>query len=123
MNAATEKIQPFRWKCFQVFIVPEENGSEHTLRNARRFLIKDDEWRRIYGKHKHQKCFVPESYNVMASSYLLLDECLCFLNKGVGKPTKSILAIEVAAALKDMYWMKMVLRCEAGYMISQSRVA
>ena len=40
----------------------------------------------------------------MASSYLLLDEYLRFLNKGVGKPTKSILEIGVAAALKDVYW-------------------
>ena len=40
----------------------------------------------------------------MASSYLLLDEYLRFLNKGVGKPIKSILKIRVAAALKDVYW-------------------
>ncbi|MCJ1475931.1 hypothetical protein MMC13_004595 [Lambiella insularis] len=104
MNAAIEKIQPFRWKCFQVLIVPEENGSEQTLRDARRFLINDDEWRLFYNKHKHQGCFVPESNDVMASSYLLLDEYLRFLNKGVGKPTESILEIGVAAALKDVYW-------------------
>lgn len=40
----------------------------------------------------------------MTSSYLLLDEYLRFLNKGVGKPTKSILEIGVAAALEDVYW-------------------
>ncbi len=104
MNAAIEEIQPFRWKCFQVLIVPEENGSEDTLRDGRRFLINDDEWHRFCDKHKHQECFVPESNDVMASSYLLLDEYLRFLNKGVGKPTKSILEIGVAAALKDVYW-------------------
>ena len=53
MNAAIEEIQPFRWKCFQVLIVPEENGSEHTLRDARRFLISDDEWRLFNEKHRH----------------------------------------------------------------------
>lgn len=104
MNAAIEQIDPFRWKCFQVLIVPEENGSEDTLRDARRFLINDEEWRLFCDKHKHQKCFVPESNDIMASSYLLLDENLCFLNKGVGKPTKSILEIGVSAALKDVYW-------------------
>ena len=104
MNAAIEEIQPFRWKCFQVLLVPEENGSERTLRDARRFLINDDEWRLFHDRHKHQECFVPESNDVMASSYLLLDEYLRFLNKGVGKPTKSILEIGVAAALKDVYW-------------------
>ena len=43
MNAAIEEIQPFRWKCFQVLLVLEENGSERTLRDTRRFLINDDE--------------------------------------------------------------------------------
>lgn len=104
MNAAIEKIQPFRWKCFQVLIVPEENGSEHTLRDARRFLISDAEWRLFNDRHKHQQCFVPEGNDVMASSYLLLDEYLRFLNKGVGKPTKSILEVGIATALKDVYW-------------------
>ena len=104
MNAAIEQIDPFRWKCFQVLIVPEENGSEHTLRDARRFLINNEEWRLFCDKHRHQGCFVPESNDVMASSYLLLDENMCFLNKGVGKPTKSILEIGVSAALKDVYW-------------------
>lgn len=104
MNAAIEKIQPFRWKCFQVLIVPEENGSEHTLRDARRFLLNEDEWRLFCDKHKQQQSFVPEGNDVMASSYLLLDEYLRFLNKGVGEPTKSILEIGVAAALKDVYW-------------------
>lgn len=104
INAAIEEIQPFRWKCFQVLLVPEENRSEHTLRDIRRFLINDDKWRLFHDKHKHQEYFVPESNDVIASSYLLLDEYLHFLNKGVGKPTKSILEIRVAAALKDVYW-------------------
>jgi len=104
MNAAIEKIKPFRWKCFQVLIVPEENGSERTLRDARRFVISDDEWHLFCGKHKHQECFIPEGNDVMASSYLLLDENLCFLNKGVAKPTKSILDVGVAEALRDVYW-------------------
>ena len=34
MTAAIESIQPYRWKCFQVLIVPEENGSENTRRDA-----------------------------------------------------------------------------------------
>ena len=104
MNAAIDKIEPFRWKCFQVLIVPEENGSERTLRDARRFVISDEEWRLFCDKHKRQKSFVPEGNDVMASSYLLLDENLCFLNKGLGKPTRSILEIGVTEALKDVYW-------------------
>ena len=104
MNAAIRQIAPFRWKCFQVLIVPEENGSERTLRDARKFLISDEEWRAFCARHEHQKSFVPEGNDVMASSYLLLDEYLRFLNKGVAKPTKSILEVGVEAALKDVYW-------------------
>ena len=87
-----------------MLVVPEENGSEHTLRDARRFLINNNEWRLFYDKHKHQKCFVPESNDVMTSSHLSLDDYLHFLNKGVRKPTKSILEIRVAAVLEDVFW-------------------
>ena len=102
INRAIEAIQPFRWKCFRVLIVPEENESEHTLRDARPFLISDDEWRMFKDKYEHQKSFVTEGNDVMASSYLLLDEYLQFLNKGVGKPTRSFLEIGVRAALEDV---------------------
>ena len=43
MNAAVEAINPKRWKCFQVLIVPEENDSEKTLRDAREFLFTDEQ--------------------------------------------------------------------------------
>ena len=81
MNAAIEALNPKRWKCFQVLIVPEESGSEKKFRDAREFLITDEQWRYSCERHKHHKCFVPEGNDVMASSYLLLDEYLCFLNK------------------------------------------
>ena len=47
---------------------------------------------------------MPEGNGVMKSSYLLLDEYLCFLNKGVKGKTKSILEVGVEAAMKDVYW-------------------
>ena len=104
MNVAIQEIRPVRWKCFQVLIVPEENGSKGSLRDATQFTISDEEWRFFCDRHRHQKCFVPEGNDVMASSYLLLDEYLRFLNKGVKDPTKSILEIGVEEALKDVYW-------------------
>ncbi|KAI4214002.1 MAG: hypothetical protein LQ351_003406 [Letrouitia transgressa] len=104
MNKAIERIDPFRWKVFQVLIVEEENGSEHTLRDARRFRISDEEWKFFCDRHRRQECFVPEGNDVMASSYLLLDEYLRFLNKGVAEPTESILKIGVKKALEGVYW-------------------
>jgi len=104
MNAAIQEMDPVRWKCFQVFIVPEENGGSDTLRDATEFMITNEQFKLFCDKHKHNKCFVPEGNDVMASSYLLLDEYLCFLNKGVKDKTKSILEVGVGEALKDVYW-------------------
>ena len=104
MNAAIQEIAPKRWKCFQVLIVPEENGSEKTLRDARELTITDEQFQLFCDKHNQHEWFVPEGNKVMASSYLLLDEYLRFLNKGVKEPTRSILEVGVAEALKDVYW-------------------
>ncbi|KAL6715558.1 Radical S-adenosyl methionine domain-containing protein 2 [Lecanora helva] len=104
MNAAIQEINPVRWKCFQVLIVPEENGGDDTLTDAREFEITKEQFEEFCDKHQHNACFVPEGNDVMASSYLLLDEYLCFLNKGVKEKTKRILEIGVEEALKDVYW-------------------
>ena len=104
MNTAIKKINPKCWKCFQVVIVPQENGSDKTLRDARKLQDTDEPFKLFCDKHRHHKCSVPEGNDVMASSYLLLDEYLCFLNKGVKEKTKTILEIRIEEALKDMYW-------------------
>ncbi|KAL8713101.1 MAG: hypothetical protein Q9225_006821, partial [Loekoesia sp. 1 TL-2023] len=104
MNAGIEMVAPFRWKCFQVLVVPGENDSSATLRNAQRFVISDAEYQSFCDRHKHQESFVPESNAVMKSSYLILDEYMRFLNKGVKKPTQSILEVGVPAAMDDVYW-------------------
>jgi radical S-adenosyl methionine domain-containing protein 2 len=57
-------------------------------------------------RHKHLKCFTPESNKLMSSSYLILDEYLCFLDKGDGLEGKSdsVLKIGVAKALQQVKW-------------------
>ncbi|KAL8895589.1 MAG: hypothetical protein Q9207_008107 [Kuettlingeria erythrocarpa] len=104
MNAMIEQVAPFRWKCFQVLVVPGENDSSATLRNAQRFIISDEEYQAFCNRHEHQESFVPESNAVMKSSYLILDEYMRFLNKGVKEATKSILEVGVPAAMDDVYW-------------------
>ncbi|MCJ1484492.1 hypothetical protein MMC06_004663 [Schaereria dolodes] len=104
MNSPIQEIGPFRWKCFQVLVVEGENDSDETLRDARKFKITNEEFDRFCKVHEQNDCFVKEGNDVMNSSYLLLDEYMCFLNKNVGEPTKSILEIGVAAALEDVYW-------------------
>lgn len=105
MNAGIQALGPKRWKCFQVLVIEEENGGgADTLRDARDLQISDEEFRVFCDRHQHNACFVPEGNGVMKSSYLLLDEYLCFLNKGVKGKTKSILEVGVEEAMKDVYW-------------------
>ena len=45
MNESIARLQPFRWKCFQVLIVKTENdGNSDAIRNAHSFTITDDEY-------------------------------------------------------------------------------
>ncbi|KAL9576221.1 MAG: hypothetical protein Q9212_007281 [Teloschistes hypoglaucus] len=42
MNKMIEQVAPFRWKCFQVLIVPGENDSRETLRVC--YLLSNLSW-------------------------------------------------------------------------------
>ena len=102
------KLQPFRWKVFQCLIVAGENDNETRVRDARKFLVTDEQWQTFCGKHKHLPNFVPEDNKSMAGSYLNLDENMCFLDKGEGemKKSTSILEVGVKEAMKDVVWDK-----------------
>ncbi|MCJ1467396.1 hypothetical protein MMC07_006020 [Pseudocyphellaria aurata] len=104
MNEPIRAIAPSRWKVFQVLMIERKNRSDETLRDMRSFLISDAEFQAFCDAHSGNECFVPVSNDIMRSSYLLLDEYMRFLNKGVGEPTESILKVGVAAALKHVYW-------------------
>jgi radical S-adenosyl methionine domain-containing protein 2 len=104
MVATIQQLQPFRWKCFQVLFVEDKNDSsvadtkqDTRKRDARDLLITTEQWKVFCKKHQHLKSFVPESNDLMASSYLILDEYMCFLDKGKGKEkqSRSILDVEL----------------------------
>ncbi|KAI0442820.1 hypothetical protein F4803DRAFT_550689 [Xylaria telfairii] len=108
-----QQLDPFRWKVFQVLFVEGENDAEDEdvylskrKRNARKLLISDEEFETFCNKHRHLKSFVPEPNSLMASSYLILDERLCFLDKGAGaeKQSRSILDVGVQEALTEINW-------------------
>lgn len=103
MNEPIRHLAPFRWKCFQVLVVAGENDSDATLRNANRFVITDDEFKRFCGLHSHNACFVPEPNHLIRDSYLILDEYMRFLDKG-NDPSPPILDVGVNEALKWVYW-------------------
>ncbi|KAI2620819.1 hypothetical protein GGS21DRAFT_412897 [Xylaria nigripes] len=113
MVETIRKLDPFRWKVFQVLYVEGENDANEedlTLskrkRNAKKLLISDEQFREFCEKHQHLDSFVPEPNSLMASSYLILDEYLCFLDKGKGieKQSRSILDVGVQEALKEVHW-------------------
>lgn len=113
MADTIEKLDPFRWKVFQVLPVEGENDAseqetdlDKRKRNADKVLITDEQFAAFCDRHKHLKCFVPESNQLMASSYLIVDEYLRFLDKGSGKETasESILEVGVEKAMKQVRW-------------------
>ena len=99
-----KKLNPDRWKCFQVLMVKGENEDSTKLRDVTKFQITDDEFNKFIERHKEIKCLIPESNNTMKSSYLILDEKMRFLDKGDGEEfmSESILDVGVEKALEKI---------------------
>ncbi|KAI8944308.1 hypothetical protein F4801DRAFT_585566 [Xylaria longipes] len=117
------QLDPFRWKVFQVLYIEGENDAKDEdvylnkrKRNARKLLISDEQFKTFCDKHQHLKSFVPEPNSLMASSYLILDEYLCFLDKGAGveKQSRSILEVGVQSALREIYWDQAAFKTRGG---------
>ncbi|CAK4033675.1 related to Radical S-adenosyl methionine domain-containing 2 [Lecanosticta acicola] len=113
MAGTIEQLRPFRWKVFQVLPVGGENDAskaetelDKRKRNVKDVLITDEQFASFCERHKHLDCFVPESNDLMASSYLIVDEYLRFLDKGSGdeKASSSILDVGVKKALSEVTW-------------------
>ncbi|KIX06957.1 uncharacterized protein Z518_04933 [Rhinocladiella mackenziei CBS 650.93] len=104
MNQHISRLQPFRWKCFQVLMVAGENDSDQTLRDVRKFMITDGEFDEFCLRHQRQVSMVPEPNRLMAKSYLILDEYLRFLDREGRKPSASILTVGVQQALSEVFW-------------------
>lgn len=106
MSQQIAQLAPFRWKVFQCLIVEGENEDETRVRDARRFLISQEQWETFYGRHRHLPCYVPEDNQTMAGSYLLLDERMRFLDKGDGPMRKSdsLLDVGVKRAMQQVAW-------------------
>ncbi|KAK6855710.1 hypothetical protein PG995_007861 [Apiospora arundinis] len=117
------RLEPFRWKVFQVLYVAGENDAAEgdtrlnkRKRNAKKLLISDEQFETFCKKHRHLECFIPEPNSVMALSYLLLDEYLCFLDKGSGveKQSSCILEVGVQKALSEVYWDQEAFKARGG---------
>jgi radical S-adenosyl methionine domain-containing protein 2 len=103
-----KRLAPCRWEVFQCLTVASENDYETRKRDVRKFLVIDEQWRTFCNRHKELDCYIPEDNNSMASSYLLLDACMCFLDKVEGTMTQSmsILDVGVKKAMKEVKFDK-----------------
>jgi radical S-adenosyl methionine domain-containing protein 2 len=108
MAKQIQRVAPFRWKVFQCLLVEGENDNKDRVRDARGFLISDEQWRTFCDRHQHLPCYVPEDNSSMAGSYLLLNEYMRFMDKGKGelKLSESILDVGVRAAMDQVVWDK-----------------
>ena len=87
MNRYIEELNPDRWKLFQVLSVDGENDGHGTEITSFEF----DDFARLHPRG------IPENNDVMANSYLILDENMRFLDGVTKKPfTDSILVDESA---------------------------
>ena len=96
-----KKLNPDRWKVFQVLMVKGENEGKVT-----EFQITNEEFKQFVERHKEIKCMVSESNDNMKSSYLILDEKMRFLDKGDGDEicSQSILEVGVEKALESIVY-------------------
>lgn len=123
MAETVQRLNPLRWKVFQVLYVEGENDTSEQdarlskrKRKAKSLLISSDQFEAFCDKHRHLPCFVPEPNSLMASGYLILDEFLCFLDKGAGveKQSRSILEVGVQRALREVYWDQNAFNARGG---------
>ena len=104
MNEQVEKLDPYRWKAFQVLILEGENsGRPGDLRDAHELKVSRSQFDAFCNRHSGQKSLIPENNDVMQNSYLLLDEELRFLDCSSGGkiPSESILKVGVGRALEQ----------------------
>lgn len=109
MSAQIKQLTPFRWKVFQVLLVGGGNDEKSETGRGKKFdqfQITDEQYQAFCDRHNHIKSFIPEPNNVMAKSYLLLDDYMRFMDKGNGVETvsESILDVPVEKALSQVEW-------------------
>lgn len=114
MNRHITRLQPSRWKCFQVLLVAGENESEQRLRDSRKRLISSDQFNSFIERHRGQQAMVPESNELMAQSYLILDEYMRFLNRDGREPSPPILDVGVESALEAVTWDTEAFKARGG---------
>lgn len=119
-----KKLNPDRWKCFQVLMVRGENEDSSRLRDVTKFQISEEEFNNFIERHKEIECLIAEPNNTMKSSYLILDEEMRFLDKGDGEEicSESILKVGVEEALKNIKYDEEEFRKRKGDYLFENQI-
>ena len=105
MTEPVRRLNPQRWKVFQVLLLKDENvGQADQLRDARPLVVTDQQFEAFVQRHQPTlPQLIAEPNTVMQNSYLLLDEDMRFLDcsQGGKVPGESILKVGVHKALQQ----------------------
>jgi len=100
------RVDPCRWKVFQILEIKNENGGEQ----LQSLLIRPKEFERYIQRNlkrlhpSKKKILVKESNEMMQNSYVLVDEFGRLLDVSTGNklPTHSIIKVGLSKALQEL---------------------
>ena len=103
MRTLIEKLNPFRWKVFQVLPIKGQNDGQ-----VEELLISKKEFETFKQNHLDIPFAVFEDSDLMTGSYIMLDPIGRFFDNTSGKHTysESIFKIGVIEAFKQIHWDK-----------------
>ena len=110
MSSLINELNPSRWKVFQVLDLESENYFKDKPENNKveKLLISNEDFEMYVTRNKeglnNKDIIVPESNDLMRSSYILVDEYGRFLDTSTGGkyPTKSVLDVGLKEALREL---------------------
>ncbi len=110
MSGLINELNPSRWKVFQVLDMEGENYhyDKPESNKIQNLLISEEDFNHYIERNKkgliNKEILVPESNELMRSSYILVDEYGRFLDTSTGSklPTKGILEVGLLEALNEL---------------------
>jgi radical S-adenosyl methionine domain-containing protein 2 len=101
------KLNPVRWKVFQMLLIEGENLGPGAERDGSDLVISRDEFQSFVTANQAPGVkMVVESNDIMRNSYLILDEQMRFLDNsnGTKHPGQSILSVGVEQAIRSCHF-------------------
>lgn len=103
MHSILERIQPSRWKVFQVLPVKDQNSKEYND-----LKISEAQFLEFKKRHEDLKCMVAENNSLMTESYVMIDPLGKFFQNSNSNYTfsESILEVGFKSAFNQIHFDK-----------------